>query len=342
MALESTQLVAKRIYMNPFENIIGNHPCMQKVRRDIQKIARDKNSEVLIYGPSGSGKELAARAIHELRARANEQKACPFIPVNCMNLTHELSASALFGHIRGAFTGAHIDKKGLFQAAHNGILFFDEIGDLPLDIQGKLLRVLDSGEETALGSTQFGYVNVQVIAATNKDLEQEVAAKRFRRDLLFRLDGIMLDMPSLSQHVADIPLFVDFFFKHRAPTKNVTIKNEVYQSLGVYLWPGNVRELNHVLEKALFALEDDESVIELRHLPWFPRCSDPSVSSFLSMPELNPIPFKAISKGFEYERIDAALAAAQQNKTAAAVLLGMKRTTLTAKLRRRNGTHAVR
>ncbi|HXZ79103.1 MAG TPA: sigma 54-interacting transcriptional regulator [Terriglobales bacterium] len=230
-------------------NMIGDSPRMQEVYRAISKVA-GTDSSVLISGESGTGKELAARAIHRNSPRADE----PFVAINCAALTETLLESELFGYEKGAFTGAVAQKKGLMEAAHDGTVFLDEISEMALGLQAKLLRVLQERELTRVGGTKPIKVNVRLIAASNCDLAVAVAAGKFRQDLFYRIKVITINMPALRQRQEDLPLLADHFRKlyaERCKRQVQGISREAIEALARYSWPGNVRELQNVIERAV-------------------------------------------------------------------------------------------
>src|ERR1700723_3798353 len=246
-----------------FDHIIGASPKMRDIFDLIQTIA-PQSSRVLITGESGTGKELVARAIHENSARSKK----PFITINCGAFPETLLESELFGYVKGAFTGANENRRGLFSAADGGTLFLDEIGNMSLTMQVKLYRVLQEGKVRPVGSTEEDDVDVRVIAATNKDFEKEIAEGRFREDLYYRLSVIPIQLPSLRERKADIPLLARHFLEtfRKSMEKPVTsISPEAMSRLESYDWPGNVRELENTMERAV-ALETTGEVT-LRVLP---------------------------------------------------------------------------
>jgi len=245
------------------DNIIGQSPKMRALFELIQTIA-PQSSRVLITGESGTGKELVARAIHENSLRAE----APFITINCGAFPETLLESELFGYMRGAFTGANENRQGLFQAAHGGTLFMDEIGNMTLTMQVKLYRVLQEGKVRPLGSTEEIDVDVRVIAATNKNFAKEIAEGRFREDLYYRLSVIPIELPPLRERREDIPLLARYFLERFSKTmdKHIAgISPEVMRHLESYEWPGNVRELENTMERAV-ALESGPE-ISLQVLP---------------------------------------------------------------------------
>lgn len=245
------------------DHIIGTSPKMREIFELIENIA-PQTSRVLVTGESGTGKELVARAIHENSARAKN----PFITINCGAFPETLLESELFGYMRGAFTGANENRRGLFQAAHGGTLFMDEIGNMSVTMQVKLYRVLQEGKVRPIGSNEESSVDVRVIAATNKDLEKEIAEGRFREDLFYRLSVIPIHLPPLRERREDIALLArEFLGRFTASmSKNVEgIEPEAMRRMEVYDWPGNVRELENTIERAV-ALES-ASRISVESLP---------------------------------------------------------------------------
>jgi formate hydrogenlyase transcriptional activator len=236
-----------------FEGIIGQSPALRAVLRKVQQVARVETT-VLLTGETGTGKELIARALHEGSPRAER----PLIKVNCGAIPQGVVESELFGHEKGAFTGALTRRIGRFELAHNGTLFMDEVGELPLDTQVKLLRVLQEQEFERVGATRPQKVDVRLVAATNRDLEKEVAENRFRADLYYRLNVFPIRIPPLRERPSDIPLLVKHFLaqfqrKLAKPLKAVTV--ESMERMEHYAWPGNVRELQNVLERACVLAE---------------------------------------------------------------------------------------
>jgi two-component system response regulator PilR (NtrC family) len=234
------------------DNIIGQSPKMRAIFDLIQTIA-PQSSRVLITGESGTGKELVARAIHENSLRAQ----APFITINCGAFPETLLESELFGYVKGSFTGANENRQGLFQAAHGGTLFMDEIGNMSLTMQVKLYRVLQEGKVRPLGSTEETDVDVRIIAATNKDFDKEIAEGRFREDLYYRLSVIPIQLPPLRERREDIPLLSRHFLERFRKSMDKSIEGlspEVVRCLEAYDWPGNVRELENTMERAV-ALE---------------------------------------------------------------------------------------
>jgi two-component system nitrogen regulation response regulator NtrX len=245
--------------------MIGGAAAMRKLFHEIEKVAPTK-AGVLITGESGTGKELISRAIHRLSPRADG----PFIKVNCAAIPRELIESELFGHERGAFTGAQARKRGFFEQAHGGTLFLDEIGDMDLVAQAKVLRALQSGEVSRVGSEHVMHVDVRVLAATNKDLAKEVDRQTFRDDLFFRLNVFPLRSPSLRERVEDIPVLAEAFmvgFSRENGTKPKPIDPDVLHALVLRKWPGNVRELKNVVERMAILSGDRVTIADLPEDP---------------------------------------------------------------------------
>jgi DNA-binding NtrC family response regulator len=233
---------------DPNSWVLGGNPKVNRIARHVERAA-DVECTVLVSGETGTGKELWARLLHRLGPRRER----PFVPVNCAALTTTLAESQLFGHEKGAFTGAAGQSLGVFRAAEGGIVFLDEVGEMPLELQPKLLRVLQQHEVTPVGASMPVIVNVQVVAATNRDLELEVAEGRFREDLYYRLNMVEFQVPPLRHRVDDIPQFVDYFsrkFAARYQRPLWTPTSEALRQFCEYGWPGNIRQLANVIEQA--------------------------------------------------------------------------------------------
>jgi two-component system response regulator HydG len=246
-----------------FEGVIGNSPQMHDVVMRLQRLA-PTDATVLIQGETGTGKELVAKAIHQNSPR----KKRPFVPLNCAALSEHILESELFGHIRGAFTDASSDRQGKFEYADGGTLFLDEVGDMPIPTQIKLLRVLESGEITRVGSNEPVRVNVRIVSATNRDLEKAIAAGTFREDLYHRLKVVTINLPPLRERREDIPLLVEYFIKEHANRHHKTIRGistAARRRLLAYDWPGNVRQLRNVIESMVVV--DIDEVLDLDDLP---------------------------------------------------------------------------
>jgi two-component system response regulator HydG len=246
-----------------FQNIIGHSPDMLRILQTLRRIA-SSDIPVLILGESGTGKELLANAIHAHSRRSRQR----FVPINCAGLSETLLEDELFGHVKGAYTGATSDRPGRFEHADGGTMFLDEVGDMPLAMQAKLLRVLENGEIVRVGSNEPIRVNVRVLSATHSDLAERVKAKRFREDLYFRIKGATLEIPPLRQRREDIPLLIDYFLQQVAEAHHVKAKPivpEARRVLVAYAWPGNVRQLRNVVENAMVLSNGDK--ITLHDLP---------------------------------------------------------------------------
>jgi transcriptional regulator with PAS, ATPase and Fis domain len=310
--------------------LIGEHPLMQKIEAMARRVAAT-DATILLTGESGTGKELVARAIHNLGPRS----AHPFVPVNCAALPEDLLESELFGHIRGAFTGALSSRVGMFQLAEGGTILLDEVGEMPLPLQAKLLRVLQNREVRPVGSDQSLSVNVRVIASTNKDLQQEVEKSAFREDLFYRLQVIPIHLPPLRARRSDILLLVQHFLEknNRKYSREVTIAEETLIYLWEYDWPGNVRELENLLERLVVL--NETNVLTPEDLPLYVRSF--IAEKKLPHPQINggDVDLRQVLEQFESRLIDEALRRTNGNKSAAAQMLGLKRTTLVAKLRKK-------
>ncbi|TFE69776.1 Fis family transcriptional regulator [Methylacidiphilum sp. Yel] len=269
-AMEASKLTKEASKESPHSSvdrhglqIIGNSPAMQKVYKLIGQVA-PTNATVLIVGESGSGKELVARAIYQYSLRSNR----PFIAINCAAIPENLLESELFGHERGSFTGAMAQRIGKFEQGDGGTVFLDEIGEMPITTQAKILRVLQEGEFCRLGSNEPIKTDVRIIAATNKDLAAAVAKREFRADLYYRLNVVKLTLPPLRERVEDIPALVDHFLaKHRRYLPNAAsrVSQDAIKHLMAYHWPGNIRELENVIQRAMVLATS--ATIQSCHLP---------------------------------------------------------------------------
>ena len=258
--LDIDNTLLKRVI--PHAEIIGQSKEILQLQETIMKIA-DSDSMILIYGPSGTGKELVANLIHKNSPRRDR----PFVPVNCSSIPDALLESELFGHEKGAFTNAYSAKPGLVEVANGGTLFLDEVGDISPVIQPKLLRFLETGDFRRVGGTNELKADVRVLSATNKNLQEEARAGRFRDDLLYRLNVITLRVPPLKDHREDIPLLVEHFLRMKAKSKEPKkISETALQALLSYDWPGNVRELEHIIEGAILLSTGDHIQTEDLHL----------------------------------------------------------------------------
>ena len=309
------------------DGIIGTSAGMQDVLRMISRL-KDTRTAVLIFGESGTGKELVARAIHFRGALAQ----APFVAVDCGALVPTLMESELFGYEKGAFTGATRSKSGLFQAANGGTLFLDEIGELPLEMQTKLLRVLQEKEVRPVGSNDKVNVDVRVIAATNRDLESAYREGTFRKDLYFRLNVVTVHLPPLRERRSDIPMLVHHFLNRYAPTTHLQVTPAAMKSLLQYDWPGNVRELENCIARGVTL--GAQAVIDVQDLPPSIRAEQPTGQAMtpqdaasLSTTALAEMEKMTILRVFEQANGDKALAGK---------MLGISRATLYRKLKRYN------
>jgi DNA-binding NtrC family response regulator len=303
-----------------FGDLIGSSPAMREIFALIRKISHGRSS-VLITGESGTGKEVVARTIHYHGGRAER----PFIPINCTAIPEGLLESELFGHVRGAFTGAHTSKRGLFEKANSGTLFLDEIGDLGLGLQSKLLRVLQDREIRPVGGTQSVKVDVRIITATNKDLEAEIDAGRFREDLYYRLNVIPIHIPPLRERREDIPPLVHAFVRKHSDGDARTLSEEAMAVLQARPWKGNARELENVIERAMALCES--STLGVDDLPVEDRAGAPDedpAAALLESAAGRRLPLRELEDRY----IEQILRLTGGNKVQAARLLGIDRKTL--------------
>jgi len=329
LATENRALKAQLRERYSFGKIIGKSKPMKQVF-DLIELAAPAKSNILILGESGTGKELVAQAIHHHSRRAGG----PFVIVNSGSMPPDLLESNLFGHVKGAFTGAVSNKKGLFEMANGGSIFFDEIGNIPIDTQSKLLRVIQEREFMRLGGVETQTADVRLIAATNADLEAEVAKGNFREDLFYRLNVITIQLPPLRERPEDIPLLVRHFLASYAEENEKqidAISPEAMQTLLDYHWPGNVRELENVIERAVVLSTGQE--LDVKLLP--SAVKEPSHTSppVASLPP-NGISFKEAISGYERQLIIKALQASGGVQKRAAELLQVKPTTLHEMMKR--------
>ena len=332
-ALERTQLARENRMLRArverefgMGNLIGRGPAMRAVFETIRKVA-ETDLTVLIRGESGTGKELVAQALHEASAR----KSGPFVAVNCAAMSRELVESELFGHEKGAFTGADARRAGRFEAAHGGTIFLDEIGDMAADTQAKVLRVLQERSFERVGGTKPLQVDVRVIAATHRDLEKDVASGRFREDLYYRLKVVEIRLPALRERPEDLPALAERFLGQVAerlgrPKKRLGASAQA--ALAGYAWPGNARELRNVIEQSAVLAAGDE--IEVADLPL------PGARTATGAAE-GELPFaeakRAAVEGFEREFLLRALRANEGNVSRTAAAIGMVRQSLQQKIR---------
>jgi len=366
-AISETAFLRKQLKKKyHFSQIIGNAPKMQEVFKMVERVA-DTESTILVLGESGTGKELVARALH-----FNSQRQFgPFVPINCSALPENLLESELFGHKRGAFTGAINDKKGLFQEADGGTIFLDEVGSMSPLLQSRLLRVLQEREVRRVGDNTPVYVNVRVVAATNEPLEQRIKEGTFREDLYYRLNVISIQLPPLRERVDDIPLLAAHFLQHKGNSRSgapFRITRPAMDALCAHDWPGNVRELENAIERAVTLCESetvrtrdlppsllkklnlstfsDDDALETAQLPSIPESATHAIhptteNKTLNVSEVPPVngngcdslqPLKNFIRDQELGHLNRALHQCGGDKEKAALLLGVSLATLYRKL----------
>lgn len=296
-----------------FKDIIGHSPIIQQAINLAKKIA-PTDTNVLLLGETGTGKEIFANAIHTNSKRATK----PFIAINCSAFTKELLEGELFGHKAGAYTGATKDKKGLIELADEGTLFLDEIGEMNIELQAKLLRVIENGEFIRLGDTKTTKVNVRIIAATNRDLKKSIACGEFREDLYYRLNVFAIELPALRYRAEDIPDLASYFLSRYDQGKSIRINKETLKLLQTHIWKGNIRELRNVIERACILTETTELLPE--HLPYEIQRQDQTIKESLSLATV------------EKNHIQRVLDFTKGNKTKTAEYLGIGLTTLYRKI----------
>lgn len=353
-ALQVARSIQEPVSYPPFhddafkgESIVGDAPKMQEVYKLIGQVA-GKDVNVLLMGESGTGKELVARAIYHHSMR----NSYPFISINCAAIPENLLESELFGHERGSFTGAEYKRIGRFEQGHRGTIFLDEIGDMPTHIQAKILRVLQEGEIQRIGGSENIKVDVRLIAATNRDIEQGVKEGWFRDDLYYRLNVIVIHLPPLREKKEDIPLLINYFlsrFTKELQKEIAGIRQETLEPLMIYPWPGNVRELENTIKRAIVMCKGNELLPE--HLPVHVRCNKDSKviiqkevaknletlldQLFGNMVDISECNADAdIMSLIEKGMIERAIHFTGGNKVQAAALLGINRNTLRNKMER--------
>ena len=312
-------LVAKPSRTGRFGDALGSSPAMQRIFGVLERVA-PLTVTVVLTGPTGAGKGALARALHEASARA----AAPFTVLDCGAVDANLISAELFGHARGAFTGAAEARPGVFEVAHGGTLFIDEIGELPLELQPKLLRVLDERRVTRLGSHQSTPVDVRVIAATHRNLREMVAAGRFREDLLYRLAVVELEVPPLAARPEDLPLLARHFLEQLGESRRWPLADAVLERLRAHTWPGNVRELRNAVERAVALAGPGPLTPD--HVAARPAVTSPPVPVPVSVP--------GSLDAAERQVLEAALARHKGNKTHIAAELGIAVTTLKRRMRK--------
>lgn len=326
MTTTTNKTVQRQEPDNPYA-LIGCSPLMKQVYRLISKVLHSE-ANILLTGETGTGKELVARAIHGYGNRRTQ----PFVVQNCASLPDGLLESELFGYKKGAFTGADRNHQGMFDAAHNGILFLDEIGDLPLTLQAKLLRVLQEQEVRPLGDTQYHKINVRVIAATHRNLEEMVAQGEFRSDLYYRLAHFPIELPPLRERDDDIRKLAQAFLDEvalRDRRAELRLSAAAEKALQRYEFPGNVRELKSMIERAVL-LADDTNIIETHHFPNLPLTASPVVSA------VHGGVLKEMVDRYERQVLIDSLKKHRGNQKNTAIALGVARRTLLYKLSKHN------
>ncbi len=315
-------------------NLLGQSDAISNTRKTIIKLARSQ-APVFIQGESGTGKELVARMIHEQGSRSDK----PFVPVNCGAIPSELMESEFFGHIKGSFTGATSDKLGLFQAAHQGTLFLDEVADLPISMQVKLLRAIQEKAIKSVGAENEVNIDVRILSATHKDLLAMVENGSFRQDLFYRINVIEIDVPSLREHVEDIPLLVEHFLKKIAlnwSTEIPHIDPEAIKVLQEYSFPGNVRELENILERAMTMCEDNQITEHDLRLTSNRASYQTKNTGNDEISDEDELSLSPLLSNKEREVILKALEKTKYNKTAAAKILGISFRQLRYRLKKLN------
>lgn len=310
--------------------IIGNSAALSRVTAKAERITK-ADCTVLVTGETGTGKELLARAIH----LGSDRSKKPFVAVNCAAMAKELLDSELFGHVQGAFTTAVRSREGRFQAADGGTIFLDEIGEMPFELQSKLLRVLQFKEFSAVGESRVRQVDVRIVAATNADLKQMVKDGTFRQDLYYRLNVIELRLPPLRERSEDIPALATHFAKKAADHYNrgmIRISESAMKAMVHHSWPGNIRELENAMEHAVLMTMGDEITIE--DLPVIDALDDDELVDFVRPLTDDGIDLAGTLRKIESRYIQQALEQTSGNKNQAASLLGLNRTTLVEKLKR--------
>lgn len=325
------QLISENKYLRrqidqrfDFKNIIGQSDSMRGVLNIVKKVS-PASTNILVTGATGTGKELIARAIHANSERSEN----PFIPVNCGAIPENLYESEFFGYKKGAFTGANQNYDGLFKSASTGTLFLDEIGDVPLNIQVKMLRVLQEKEVKPLGSSTAVNVDARIIAATNKNLEDEVKKGNFREDLFYRLNVIEIKLPTLKERKEDIPLLVQHFinkYNHELKRKITGVENDVMKKLVQYEWKGNIRELENLIERAVLLSEGD--LITIKELPSYIKGKDE--------PDEYPDNLIEAMNLYEKRHLTTVLKEVNWNRTEASSILGIDASTLYRKMQKLN------
>jgi two-component system NtrC family response regulator len=322
---ENKRLKSELSDKSDFRTIVGSSKEIEKVFEVVRKVA-DTEAAILITGESGTGKELVARSIHANSSR----REAPFVAINCAAIPRDLLESELFGHVKGSFTGAVKDKTGKFQSAEGGTLFLDEVGELPLELQPKLLRALQEKEVEPVGSTKVQKLDVRVLSATNLNIDKAIADGTFREDLYYRLSVIPIHLPPLRERRKDIPLLIRYFCSKHGNEK-ITFDKDALETLVMYPWPGNVRELENTVERLLIMRNSD--VIGLSELPVKLMANNASRSAIVTLPD----------EGYSLEQLERevvveAMERNSWNQTAAARFLRIPRHTLIYRIEKYNIT----
>jgi DNA-binding NtrC family response regulator len=324
---ENLRLISTLQKRFSYRNIVGKSPAMQQVFELIEQVA-PRRSTVLIHGESGTGKELVAKAIHAASARA----AGPFVAINCGGIPPDLLESEIFGHVRGAYTGATSSKKGLFEVADGGTLFLDEVATISMEMQAKLLRVIQEREFRRLGGLENCKIDVRIIAATNRDLQEAVAAGAFREDLYYRLNVIVVKLPPLTDRAEDVPLLAEHFIKKYCEENGrqlCRIDGTALRQLMDYSWPGNVRDLENAIERAVVLAPGEQITPDL-----LPKQVLSGRSEDHSHLDDDGLSLKERVSNYERALIVKALEKTEWNQKKAAQLLSVNTTTLSEKLKR--------
>jgi len=337
-ALERRTLIERNRYLSEelearygLENLVGQSPAMQRVF-DLIRRAAPTQSTVLILGESGTGKEVVARALHQISDRRKNR----FVPINCGALPHPLLESELFGHEKGAFTDAKTMKRGLVEVAVEGTLFLDEIGDLPQELQMKLLRVIETKEFRRLGSTQSKKVDIRIVAATHQNLEEAIQAGRFREDLYYRLNTLQIRLPPLRERKEDIPLLVERFIAEQAQAlqrRTAGVSARAMRALMRHDWPGNVRELQRCIERAMILQEGAVLEFEDFDLPARLLAEKDTGGEPDQWDRATALPYRKAKEIFERHYFENLLRLNEQNVTRSALAAGMSRRHLQEKIR---------
>lgn len=333
--LERNRLLSEQMEARfGLENIIGKSPAMQRIYDMITKVAPTR-STVLILGESGTGKEMVARAIHQV----SDRRKYSFVAINCGALPRDLLESELFGYEKGAFTDAKTSKKGLVEVAAGGTLFLDEIGDLPLELQTKILRTIETREYRRLGSTQWKQVDIRILAATNRDLEQAIKAERFREDLYYRLNTLQIVLPPLRDRREDIPILVEHFITELNKTlkkRTSGVSSRAMRGLMRYDWPGNVRELQKSVERAMILQDNPVLEFEDFGLPLELAAGQSRQNAPDQWDESTVLSYRKAKEIFERQYFEDLLRLNEDNVTRSALAAGMSRRHLQEKIRQLN------